>query len=243
MTSQKTFKRRIRARAAKTGESFTAARAQLLTKADRDAHAEVVPTEPVATAPEPAPAPAPALDVQMPVSEASLVKATGHGWEHWFALLDTWGATQHTHTEIARYVHEELGVPSWWSQGVTVGFERARGLRGVYERAGGAGFSVNASFTANVPIERVSAAFLDPTERADWLPVGTVRPRSLRPNKGGTFDFVEPPSRVMAWLVSKGPTKTQAGVEHSRLPDAASVEAMRAFWRTRFKDLKAQLEG
>ena len=34
MTTQKTLKRRVRARSAKTGESYTAARAQLLRKAD-----------------------------------------------------------------------------------------------------------------------------------------------------------------------------------------------------------------
>ena len=33
MTTQKTLKRRVRARAAKTGESYTAARSQLLNKA------------------------------------------------------------------------------------------------------------------------------------------------------------------------------------------------------------------
>jgi hypothetical protein len=230
MTSQKTFKRRVRARAAKTGESFTAARVQLLTKSDRNGQA-----------PE-APPPDAAEVVQMPVSETALVKATGHGWEHWFALLDAWGGTQRTHTEIAAHVHDVLGVPSWWSQGVTVGFERARGMRALYQR-GGEGFSVNASFTVSVPIERVSAAFMDEAQRARWLPDGTVKPRSMRPNKGATFDFLAPPSRVMAWLLAKGPSKTQAGVEHSRLPSARSVEEMRAFWRARFSELKAQLEG
>ena len=241
MTTQKTFKRRIRARAEKTGESFTAARAQLLARADRNGTTAPSSAEPAPPAPPNTPQPPPA--VQMPVSEAALVKATGHGWDHWLGLLDAWGAESHSHTEIARYAHEELGVPNWWSQGVTVGFERARGLRGLYERMGGGGFSVNASFTVNAPIERVSSAFLDESERSRWLPAGSIRLRSPRPNKGGTFDFVEPSSRVMAWFTSKGPAKTQAGVEHSRLPDAESVESVRAFWRERFAELKERLES
>ena len=40
--------------------------------------------------------------------------------QEWFALLDAWGATGHSHTEIARWLHETHGVPGWWSQNITV---------------------------------------------------------------------------------------------------------------------------
>ena len=83
MTQQKTFKRRVRARMAKTGESYTAARRQLLTDAPP-------PFEP-------------------PVSEERVVENTGHGWDHWLAVLDEWGARGRTHTEIARFLMDDRG--------------------------------------------------------------------------------------------------------------------------------------
>ncbi|MBA3587552.1 MAG: hypothetical protein H0W41_07935 [Chloroflexi bacterium] len=49
MTTQKTLKRRVRARAAKTGESYTAARAQLLRKADPPAPAPEPPPDTMAS--------------------------------------------------------------------------------------------------------------------------------------------------------------------------------------------------
>ena len=56
--------------------------------------------------------------------------ATGKGHGEWFGLLDAWGATDHSHTEIARWLNAEHGVPGWWSQNITVNYERARGMRG-----------------------------------------------------------------------------------------------------------------
>ena len=54
---------------------------------------------------------------------------TGRSHAEWFALLDAWGATEHTHTEIARWLSETQGIPGWWTQNITVNYERARGMR------------------------------------------------------------------------------------------------------------------
>jgi hypothetical protein len=66
--------------------------------------------------------------------------ATGKKWSQWFALLDKAGSRKKSHTEIARWVFDKyLGKKGattnvatsggWWSQMVTVEYERARGLR------------------------------------------------------------------------------------------------------------------
>jgi hypothetical protein len=59
------------------------------------------------------------------MSERALADATGHGWDHWFGLLDEWGGAAHPHKEIARWLMDEQGVAGWWSQSITVGYERA----------------------------------------------------------------------------------------------------------------------
>src|SRR5688500_3822478 len=116
MTRQRTFKRRVRERMAKTGESYTAARRVLIADGDRpDAVAEFEP----------------------PVSGEKLVESTGRGWDEWLAILDEWGAIGRTHTEIARWLREERGVDGWYSQSIAVGYERARGIRAPGERSDG----------------------------------------------------------------------------------------------------------
>ena len=74
MTTYKTLKRRVRARAAKTGESYTSARAQLLRKTDP---------------PEPA---APDTLAIAGVSDEAMIRGTGKPLGEWLTLLDGWGA-------------------------------------------------------------------------------------------------------------------------------------------------------
>ncbi len=124
MTEHKSFKRIVRARMAKTGESYTAARAALLRAPEA---AEPSPAAPLAT------------------SDATIRERTGRGWEAWFDLLDEWGAAARTHREIARHVAGLLEVHplAWNAQAVAGSYERARGLREVGERADG--FAITAS--------------------------------------------------------------------------------------------------
>ena len=72
-------------------------------------------------------------------------RATGKRHAEWFALLDEWGATEHTHTEIARWLSETHGFPGWWVQNVTVAYERARGMRAPHQMRDG--FSVSVTRT------------------------------------------------------------------------------------------------
>ena len=127
MTRQKSFKRLVRARMEKTGESYTAARASLL--AAEEHRATEAPT--------------------LTMSDDAIRRRTGRGWEEWFDLLDQWDAAERTHKEIARWLREEQGVDGWGAQSVTVSYERSRGLRAVGERP--EGFSITASKTLPCP--------------------------------------------------------------------------------------------
>ena len=150
MTRQKSFKRLVRARMDKTGESYTAARAMLL------AAAEEAP--PLAT------------------SDERIRERTGRGWEEWFDLLDEWGAAALSHRDIARRVAAELGIDplAWNAQAITMSFERSRGLRAVGQRADG--FAITAQKTVAVPVERLFDAFADDRLRERTA----TRPRSAR---------------------------------------------------------------
>jgi hypothetical protein len=219
MTTQKSFKRLVRARMAKTGESYTSARRSLLAAEETKAND------------------APALTV----SDEVIRRRTGRGWEEWFDLLDEWGAIARPHAEIARWLASEHGIDGWSSQSVTVSYERARGLRAVGEHADG--FAVTASKTVAVPVERLYDAFVEESQRERWLPDGNLRERTATRPKSARFDWGDGDTRVIVGFEAKGDAKSLVALEHARLADATEAERMKAFWRERVAVLKEVLEG
>jgi hypothetical protein len=221
MTRQRSFKRLVRRRMEKTGESYTAARASLLAADD----------------PGPAERPPPATP------DESIRRRTGRGWEEWFDLLDDWGAPERSHREIARWVAEQLGIEPlvWEAQAVTASYERARGLRAVGQHADG--FAITASRTVAVPVERLYEAFVDESRRGRWLADAPLSERTATKPKSARFDWGDGSTRVHVSFAAKGEGKSTAALEHSRLADAAEADRMKGFWRERLGELKAQLEG
>jgi hypothetical protein len=155
MTRQKSFKRLVRARMEKTGESYTAARAMLLAAEKK--------------------ADGPRLET----SDEAIRERTGRGWEEWFDLLDEWGAAELTHREIARRVAAELHIEplAWNAQAITHSYELVRGLRVTGQRADG--FAATAQKTVPVPVERLFDVFVDGT-RGELRERTATRPKSAR---------------------------------------------------------------
>jgi len=167
MTRQRSFKRLVRGRMEKTGESYAAARASLLA-AERPKAGEQPP---------------------LATSDQAIRDRTGRGWEEWFDLLDEWGATERSHRQIARWVAEQQGVEplAWNVQAVAGSYELARGLRAVGEKP--EGFAITASKTVAVPVERLYDAFVDESLRERWLPGGKLGERTATKPKSARFDW------------------------------------------------------
>ena len=176
------------------------------------------------------------------LSEEAVRGATGRGWDELFALLDGWGAADRDHREIAAWLADEQGVDGWWSQAVTVEYEVARGLRPRGGDRDGT-FTVNASRTVAVPVERLFAAFADPELRERWLPGERLRERTSQPARTARFDWGDGATRVVVGFTAKGEAKSQVDLAHERLPDAQAADRARAEWRERLAALKALLEG
>ena len=167
-------------------------------------------------------------------------KATGRGWAEWVALLDAWGAAGRPHGEVARWLREEHGLPGWWSQAVTVGWERARG-RAPGQRADG--FEVSASRTVGVQVERLYAAWEDPALRERWLPGAEMRTRTATAPLRARYDWEDGATRVAVWFEAAGEDRARLSMAHQRLPDADTADGMRDWWRTRLDELKRVLEA
>lgn len=183
------------------------------------------------------------------VSEAAVVRATGHGWDRWFSILDRFGPAR-GHTAMARHLREAHGVSPWWSQEVTVQFERARGLRKPLERADGT-FAVSVQRT--VPRSRAEAfdAFADARALGTWFTTKVeqdVRPGGAYRNGDGdrgTFLAVERPrllrftwdnpdhapgSVVEVTFTARGAKSTAVRVTHRRLRTKKAADGMKTGW-------------
>ena len=175
------------------------------------------------------------------MSDEAIRNGSGKSWDEWFALLDAWGAIGKTHTEIARHVAEMYEVDGWWAQGVTVGYERARGLRAVNQTL--QGFVANASKTINVPVSQLYAAFIEESMRDRWLEPGTLRPRTAQENRSARFDVANAPvgSRLEVNFTAKSDSKSSVALQQAKLTDAADMETWKAFWKARLERLVALL--
>ena len=223
MTAQRSFKRLVRTRMQKTGESYTAARLVLLQGgADATVPGDDEPT--------------------LPTSDASIRERTGRGWEEWFDLLDDWGAADKPRREISRWVASQLNTEplAWNAQAVTGGYERARLGREVGQFEDG--FRASVSRTVAVPVERLYDAFVRPGQRKRWLPDATMRRRTSTKPLRARFDWGDDGSRVHVTFESKGDRKSTVTISHERLADQAERDRMKAYWRERTTALKQELE-
>jgi uncharacterized protein YndB with AHSA1/START domain len=211
MPTQKDLKRLVRSRMKKTGEAYTAARLQLLRNKPTPDYAKVAG-----------------------MSDASVSKKTGRTWAEWVRVLDAARAAEKPHGQIAAHV-ASLGTPDWWSQMVTVGYERIRGLREKGQRRGGA-YETSKSRTFNVPVKTLFNAFANARTRRLWLPV-KITVRTATPYRTMRI-ALEDDTRAQFGFMSKGQAKSVVAVRHEKLPDKAAADAMKAAWGEHFDRLR-----
>jgi len=173
------------------------------------------------------------------VSDAVVRARTGRDWAGWFGALDRAGAGALAHREIAQILSARHHLPAWWSQMVTVEYERARGLRARHETA--EGFSVTISRTLSTRLPHLYEVTARAAERRKWFPQGAFEPSShtrdryLRGRwKRGT--------RVDIGFYARGDGKSQIAVQVSRLAKKSDVEPVRASWRAALTKLQHLLE-
>jgi hypothetical protein len=208
MPTQKDLKRIVRARMQKTGESYTAARLQIIKKKE------------------------PGYAALAGMSEAAIQKATGRSWAEWVKLLDQIGASSKPHGDIVRHV-SSLGMPDWWSQMVTVGYERVRGLRDRGQRRGGL-YEASKSRTFAVPVKKLFDNF------KKSLP-SNAEVKSATPNKRLRVRW-DDGTTVEVMFLSKAAAKSAVAVTHQKLPDKSSAARMKAWWGERLTALAEVLE-
>ncbi|MFN8062337.1 MAG: hypothetical protein U0Q12_24510 [Vicinamibacterales bacterium] len=274
MTRARSLKLDIRTRAAKTGERYTTARRHVLEARDKASRAARAPMAPD-TSGVPAPTTAAAANVVGrartggATSDAVARARTGFGLDHWFAVLDTFGATTKGHTDAAAHLRERHGIDGWYAQGITVAYERARGIR-VPNQACDGRFQVSASKTMRTTVDDLVRLVTSRPRRAAWLreldvdlavaleaafagvPKKPVpRGTGARPSKGFVVRddgltrvrFKWGRASVEWRLTPKSGGKLSVVVDHTGLADAAAVDRHRAAWKPALARLASLLEA
>jgi hypothetical protein len=231
MPANKDFKRLVRGRMQKTGESYTAARAQLLHRNPATKPNLVSADAPAAVA-LPTRAPAPADYARLAgMSDAKLKASTGCTWERWVKALDRVEAHAWAHRKIAQYVREKYHVGDWWTQTVTVGYERIKGLRAKGQRRDGS-FEASKSRTFPAPLGRLYRAFRDAPTRARWLPGIGLTIRTATREKSMRISWPDGTSLDVGFA-RRGPGRSQVALQHAKLPDRETALRMKQFWAER----------
>jgi hypothetical protein len=257
MTRARALKQVIRARAAKTGERYTTARRHVLNTQSL-APAPLRAVSPSTPEPEPKPAPKPApkpsktasAKPKTSISDAKFRQKTGHGLDHWFEVLDRFGAVEKGHTAAAHHLYEAHGVEGWYAQGITVAYERARGVRAANQRCDGA-YEVSVSKVMAGDARRVIDAITDPRSRrrltgvdsglatALWqaLDVPSSKGFIVRPDGLGRFRYKWGETTVQLYLAPKPGGKVSVVATNMNLSGTAMVEERRAKWRAALESL------
>jgi hypothetical protein len=231
MPAQKDLKRIIRTRMQKTGESYTAARLHVVkpspsTKNNPDIASAVN-------------APAPAdFEALAGMSDESVKKATGCDWARWVRELDRHGASAMSHGDIVRLVSNSWNTGSWWSQMVTVGYERIRGLRQKGQSREGS-FRVTTSKTITAPASEIFQAWRNARARAKWLPGVKLTVRTAIAARSLRMRWEDDtPVAVAIYPLALG--KYRVSVEHQKLASREDVDRLKAFWKQALAALAAR---
>lgn len=197
----------------------------------------------------------------IPVSDERLVEKTGRTWEAWFAHLDDFGAAEAGHKATAAHLQDELDVPAWYAQTITVAYERERGLRAPGQTSAG---HFEVAVRRTVPVD-ARTAFRAVSQPEGWNGWFTSDARmDLREGGAyetadgdvGTFLLVAPPTRLrMTWehqqhcpgtvveflVEDRGAGRSTVEVRHTKIPDEAGYQDMKSGWQGAMDQLQSHL--
>ena len=234
MPLNKDLKRLVRARMRKTGEGYTAARAHIIRKPKVTAVPNAADNS-VARAKQNLATKLSDYAAVAGMSDEKLKAKTGCTWERWVYALDRRGAERMSHRDIATLVNEKYKVDGWWSQTVTVGYERIKGLRARGQRRDGT-YEATKSRTFNVPVTILFDAWADARVRRRWLNGASFRVRTATAPKSLRLDWADR-GIIAVGFAAKGKSRSSVAVQHTKLPDRKAADNLKQYWSDRLDAL------
>ena len=208
MTKNESFKRRVRDRMATTGERYAAARRVLINQTASSKRRRVWVSEPE-------------------MNDEAIMRKTNRSWDDWCDIIEEWPGSVNGHNAIATYLHDEFDLDHWWSQGVTVSYERIVGLRVPHQRPDGT-FTADKSKTITVDPDELRTMLLDEKGRDDLFGGIPTELRSKPTSKALRIGIG--PGVALLSLDAKSSDRTKVVVSHEKLPRLDDVAEWKFFW-------------
>lgn len=166
------------------------------------------------------------------MSDEAVLAATGRTWGEWRMFLDGEGAAALPHAAIVTLL-AATGIPGWWRQMVTVGYERMIGRRDTGQTCAG-DWSASASRTIAGNMDQAIARWTTVAEAQDSF-AGVSAQSAPRQSASGKWRYwridLADGSKVAVNACDKAGGKAIVGISHDGLPDAESVARAKAFWK------------
>jgi hypothetical protein len=176
------------------------------------------------------------------MSDEAVKERTGKTWTEWFKILDKAGAKKWRHQGISAYLAKAHKVGPWWSQMIAVPYEHARGIREKFQKCDGE-FAASGSRTLSVPLTKLYQSWTDEKLRQRWLPGAKIEITTATPNKSLRAKWDAGASRLSVNFYAKGAGKSQAAVDHMKLPSSKECAKMKAYWFEALNRLQEMLQS
>jgi hypothetical protein len=167
-------------------------------------------------------------------TDAVIADKTGRDWKAWCELIESWPGHTDGHTAVATWLQSEHGVAGWWSQAITVGWERISGRRLMHQSPDGT-FSATASATITVDADALREMLLDEDGRGGLFPGMDAQLRSRPTSKNIRIGFGD--TVAILSVVPKGDGRQVAAVQHQKLDSPDAVTHWKKFWAEWFSVL------
>jgi hypothetical protein len=161
-------------------------------------------------------------------SDLVIREHTGRGWEQWREAIEDWPGHEQGHAAVASWLQEEHGVPGWWAQAVTVGWERITGRRQSNQMSDGT-FTANRSSTIVTDHVALGAMLRDRDGLADLFPRLDPVLRSRATSKNVRVGLTSGVAEIA--LVPKDGGRVTVTVAHVKLGTAEEVTRWKAYWQ------------
>jgi hypothetical protein len=166
------------------------------------------------------------------MADEAVRAATGRDWAEWRAALDATGAAAMPHPAIVRLVADH-GTTGWWSQMVTVGYERMIGRRVIGQRCAG-DYAASASRTMPCDMDTAMARWRALADgRIEFAgALAESEPRASTTPKWRYWRVdLDNGSHVTVMASAKPDGRALLAVNHEKLADGRAASAAKAFWK------------
>ncbi len=173
------------------------------------------------------------------LTDKTVKKATGKGWNDWFAILKQEEADQLIHKDIARLLTDKYKIDGWWAQSITVEFERYLGRRQVGQVKSGT-FQTAVSKTMPGNLDQVFDLWLEAVKGAEEfnsIPLAG-KPAISKTEKWRYWRVnLKDGSKITITVGFKSEDKSVLTFSNEKLKDQDAIESWKAFWKDYLKKL------